>query len=104
VSIGPDAGAPRTGTPRASARDSAVPATVGVVAIAGRELRAHWRTEELTRTGREALVADAVRRGAMVYTMPSVRAVFQGTPATLAGSRHLDVGADTLLVADRVGR
>jgi hypothetical protein len=81
-----------------------VPATVGVVAIAGRELRAHWRTEELIPYGREALVAHAVRRGAMVYTMPSVRAVFQGTPLTLAGSRDLDVGADTLLVADGVGR
>jgi hypothetical protein len=81
-----------------------VPATVGVVALAGRELRAHRQAEELTLDRPGGLVADAVRRGGMVYTMPSVRALFRGTPATLAGSRHLDVGAEALLVADRAGR
>lgn len=80
-----------------------VPATIGVLAVAGRELRAHWRAEELTLDRREGFVADAVRRGAMVHTMPSVRAVFRGTPATLQGAHHLDVGARTLLVGDRAG-
>lgn len=80
-----------------------VPTAVGLLAIAGRELRTHWRAEELSLDRREGFVADAVRRGAMIYSMPGVRAVFPGTPATLKGARHLDIGAETLLVADRAG-
>jgi hypothetical protein len=97
----PDAGAQ---PPEGQSEGLAVPATVGVVAFAGRELRAHRRAEELTLLRRDGLVADAVRRGAMIYTMPSVRAILPGTPATLAGSRHLDVGTETLLVGDHAGR
>lgn len=77
-----------------------LPATSGVVAFAGRELRAHWGAEALGRRERAELVQDAVDRGGMIHTMPGLRAVFDASPTTLAGAHRLDIAASALLAAD----
>lgn len=77
-----------------------LPASCGVVAIAGRELRAHFSAEAVVLASRAALIEEAVERGGMILTLPEVRAVFDGTPATLIGARHLDSDEATLLAAD----